>query len=218
MNINIASNIASVTRFLSDVHKKQIPFAMANTLNDLAFKARKPALPDAADKTFQGGATPFTKRGFFVKKAKKTNLVAEVFIGDKQMDYMKFQVKGGTRFPKRKALMISTDATKLNKYGNITPATYAKLINDSTKYFAGIPKGRTGAQYEGIWERYGRSRRNPGGQRIRMVARYVDKAQYRPLFPFGDTVKGVVFAQTGGVTDIFRKRLNQALRTAKPRK
>jgi len=219
MNINVSSNINQVTRHLTAIQKKQIPFALAGALNDVAFKAGPgrggKVLAKEADKTFKGGATGFTKRGFKVNKATKQNLTAEVFVDELQAKYMRFQIKGGTRFPERKSLLISTDKTRLNKFGNITPATYARLINDKTKYFKGVPKGVSGQQYEGIWERYGRSSRKPGGQRIRMVARYIDKAQYRPLFPFGETVKGVVFGQQGGITERFKKRLAYALKTAK---
>lgn len=220
MQINVSANINEVSRYLTDVQKRQIPFATVGALNDVAFKAgpKGKVLATEADKTFAGGATRFTQRGFKVVKATKKTLTAIVFVDKQQSEYLKFQIKGGTRFPKHQALMISTDKTRLNRYGNITPATYKQLINNKTKYFKGVPKGYSGQQYEGIWERYGRSGRYPGGRKIRMVARYIDKAQYRPLFPFADTVEGVVFGKTGGITDRFRKRLEYAIRTAKPRR
>ena len=217
MNINVSSNINQVTRHLNDIQRKQIPFALAGALNDVAFKAgpKGRVLGKEADKTFKGGAPAFTQRAFKVNKANKKNLTAEVFVDKVQQRYLRFQIKGGIRFPDRSSLLISTDKTRLNKYGNITPATYARLINDKTKHFKGVPKGMSGKQYEGIWERYGRSSRKPGGQKIRMVARYIDKAQYRPLFPFAETTQGVVFGQQGGITERFRKRLAYALKTAK---
>ena len=217
IQINVKSNIADVSRGLSRVHRKQIPFAASRALNDVAFEAgpKGKVLADKADKTFQGGATRFTQRGFKVKKSTKRDLTAIVFVDEAQAKYMRFQIRGGTRFPLRNALMISTDKTRLNRFGNITPATYKQMINNRTKYFKGVPKGKSGQNYEGIWERYGRNKRYPGGQRIRMVARYIDKAQYRPLFPFGETVEGVVFSQQSGIAVRFRKRLAEALRTAR---
>ena len=150
-----------------------------------------------------------------MKKSNKRDLTAVVFVDEAQAKYMRFQIRGGIRFPLRNALMISTDKTRLNRFGNITPATYRQMINNKTKYFKGVPNGKSGQNYEGIWERYGRSKRYPGGQRIRMVARYIDKAQYRPLFPFAETTQGVVFSQQSGIAIRFRKRLAEALRTAK---
>ena len=218
MRINVSSNIRSVTRFLDETQKRQIPFATVGALNDVAFKAGPGrggrVLAEKADKVFEGGATGFTKKGFKVNKANRQNLTAEVFVDKAQAEYMRFQIKGGTRFPERRALLISTQHTKLNKYGNITQATYARMINDKGKFFKGVPKGKIGDQYEGIWERYGRQTKR-GGQRIRMVARYIDRAQYRPLFPFAETLNGVVFSQQDGIEVRFRKRLEQGLRSAK---
>ena len=163
MNINVSSNINQVTRHLNDIQRKQIPFALAGALNDVAFKAgpKGRVLGKEADKTFKGGAPAFTQRAFKVNKANKKNLTAEVFVDKVQQRYLRFQIKGGIRFPDRS------------------------------------------------------SGRKPGGQKIRMVARYIDKAQYRPLFPFAETTQGVVFGQQGGITERFRKRLAYALKTAK---
>lgn len=217
MQISVTSNIREVSRGLNRIQRKQIPFAASLALNDVAFEAgpKGKVLAEKADKTFKGGATRFTQRGFKVKKATKRSLTAEVFVDERQAQYMRFQINGGTRFPLRNALLISTERTRLNRFGNITPATYKQIINNKQKYFKGVPKGKSGQNYEGIWERYGRSKRHPGGQRIRMVARYIDKAQYRPLFPFADTTQGVVFSQHSGIAVRLRKRLEQALRTAR---
>jgi hypothetical protein len=225
MQINVSANINEISRYLTDVQKRQIPYATVGALNDVAFKAGPGKMPGSkvlakkADEVFDRGATAFTKRAFKVVRATRKTLTAIVFVDKQQSEYLKFQIRGGTRFPKHQALMISTDKTPgINKFGNIKQSTYKQLINNKTKYFKGVPKGYSGQQYEGIWERYGRSKRYPGGRRIRMVARYIDKAQYRPLFPFAETVEGVVFGKTGGITDRFRKRLEYAIRTAKPRR
>ena len=216
MQISVQSNIRQVTRFLDDVQKKQIPFAASRALNDIAFKVSRREMPELAQRVFDKGATSFTKRGFKYKKSNKRDLTAIVFIDEQQGEYMKFQVAGGTRFPNKKALLISTDQSKLNRYGNFTQAQLARIINDKQKFFKGIPKGRSGKNYEGIWERYGRAASaTSGGKRIRMVARYADKAQYRPLFPFGKHTEKVVFARKGGFTDTFNRRLKQALASAK---
>ena len=211
MQISIAAEIRSVERYLTDVQKRHIPFAASRTINDLAKKIARKVMPEKAEATFKGGVPSFTKRGFFYENSTRRNLTAKVFIGEKQAEYLKFQILGGTRFPDRQSLMISTDKTKLNKFGNITRATYNNLINDKVKYFKGVPKGKAGKNYEGIWERDGRSARHPSGRRIRMVARYIDQAQYQPIFPYAKIAKRVVFSQDDGAASIFRNRLKQAL-------
>lgn len=215
MQISIAAEIRSVERYLTDVQKRQIPFAASRTLNILARDIARKEMPKKADATFDGGAPSFTKRGFFYKKSTKKDLTATVYVGDKQAEYLKFQILGGVRLPRRKALMISTDKTRVNRYGNITRATYNNIINDKTKYFKGVPKGFSGKNYEGIWERYGRSAKYPSGQAIRMVARYIGKAQYEPLFPYAETAEGVVFGREGKAARVFRQQLKAAIATSK---
>ena len=41
MNINVKSNLSTVSKALDAFGKNQMPFALANTLNDAAFQIRK---------------------------------------------------------------------------------------------------------------------------------------------------------------------------------
>lgn len=211
MQITISDNMKEVAKTLDSKYKRQIPFAASQALNDIAFEARKESNLQT-DKVFQGGATAFTKRAFRYKKSNKKNLTAEVFASDDH-DYMNFMVNGGTRFPNRRAIRVSTKHSKLNKYGNFTRATTQQMINNKAKYFTGVPKGMPGAG-EGIWERYGRKTKS-GGQRIRMVGAFQDDAQYKPVFPFGKFTEGVVFSRNDGFAVKFRQRLDQAIKTAR---
>ena len=95
-----------------------------------------------------------------------------------------------------KRIIVPTQNIKLNKFGNLTRATRNKLFDDKNKFFEGIPKGLTGENNRGIWERYGRNKANPSvGQRLRMVANYVGQAQYRPKFPFKKIVQGGLWTE-----------------------
>jgi hypothetical protein len=212
MNIDVRSNIAEVTKNLTNIQRKQIPFATSKTLNELAFDISRKAMPQNADRKFKGGATRFTKQGFKYKKSSKNFLVAEVFVDDIQVEYMKYMVEGGTRFPKKRAIVVPTSKMRLNKFGNMKEGQVKKILADKDKYFSGVPKGHPGAP-AGIWERYGR--RGGRAKRIRPVALYTDSAGYMPLFPFAQIGKSVVFARSNGFTDRFRKNLLKALATAK---
>lgn len=214
MLISVKSNIDDVSKFLYGSQKDQIPFAASQALNTLAFKIAKQTMPQKADETFQGGATPFTKRGFNYKKSTKRDLIANVFVNEAQAKYMMFMVQGGTRLPEKKAILVSTKNSKLNSYGNIPRGTLQNMINDKSKYFKGVPKGMSGSAHEGIWERYGRQAKK-GGQRIRMVAKYAGNAQYKPLFEFATFAENVVFARSDGFSYLFKKNLERALATAR---
>ena len=221
MDLKLSADFKKLSKGLNSMQRTQLPFVISKTINDVAFATIDRNNPDGvkqkAKDTFKGGATPFTVGGFRYRKSTKKNLTAYVFVESAREKYMKFQIKGGTRQPHNKTILVPTKNIKLNKFGNLTRATRNRLFDDKKKFFEGIPKGLTGDNNRGIWERYGRNKANPSGQRIRMVANYVGQAQYRPKFPFKKTVEGVVFGQKRGIGRTFEKNLKLALKTMKRR-
>ena len=223
MKISIKTNIAEVTKDFTRVQKKQIPFAASQTLNQLAFDLTKrqgkgelgKATATTFDKKRGKGSTAFTQKNFFFEKSTKESLTAWIFWDSKNADYMKFQVAGGTRFPKTKALRVTTKHSNkyLDAYGNFKKGAISEMLEDKAKFFSGTPKGGR-SRSEGIWERYGRSTKR-GGQKIRKVASYTDTASYRPLFPFGSIASNFVFSQSGGFESKFQENLRRALASAK---
>jgi len=221
MDLKLSADFKKLSKGLNSMQRTQLPFVISKTINEVAFATIDRNNPEGvkqkAKDTFEGGATPFTVGGFRYRKSTKKNLTAYVFVESAREKYMKFQIKGGTRQPHNKTILVPTKNIKLNKFGNLTRATRNKLFDDKKKFFDGIPKGLTGDNNRGIWERYGRNKANPSGQRIRMVANYVGQAQYRPKFPFKKTVEGVVFGQKRGIGRTFEKNLKLALKTMKRR-
>ena len=219
MKISVKTNIKDVTRGLSRLQKKQIPFAASKTLNQLAFdltkRKGKGVLGAATDTTFNKkkgkGSTPFTQRNFFFTNSNKTNLTAFVWWDSRNADYMKFQVYGGNRSPRSKAILVPTKHTKkrLNKFGNIGKGEVSKLLADKSKYFSGSPLGAK-SKSEGIWERYGRSTKR-GGQKVRKVISYTKKASYQPRFKFAQITADFVASEKGGFDTKFRKNLRKAI-------
>lgn len=216
MRVNIKSNIKEVTKGLSSIQKKQIPFATMLALNDTAFALHKTYKKQTTQKF--DDPTPYTQKAFRVDKAKKTQLTAVVYVDKKRQDYMQLQVDGGTRTPKRSSIVVpsSKNTSGITQYasGNITKGAMNKIKRNKKKYFFGVPKGGKGT--EGIWERYGRTSTNTSsGARIRQVAKLTKMAKYKALYPFEKIGNGVAFSRKNGFDAHFAKRLRYALRTAK---
>lgn len=204
MQIVVKDNIAEITKNLDRKYRKQVPFATSQALNDVAKRGYEESNKQTAN-VFAGGATRWTKNSFRYRRSNRRDLMSEVYLRDDHA-YMEYQIEGGTRYPKRKAIMTPTRKARLNKYGNFTRGKVQQMINNKDKYFHGVPEGRNGS--EGIWERYGRGK-------IRKVASYVEKADYSPKFPFGKIVSGVVGSRRSGFTARFSYRLREAIRTAR---
>jgi len=223
MKISVKSNIKDVTKGLSRIQRKQIPFAASQTLNQLAFDLTKrkgkgvlgAATATEFDKKKGKGSTPFTQRNFFFDKSNKKNLTAHVYWDIRNAEYMRFQVKGGVRSPKSKAIVVPTKNAKkhLNAFGNFKKGAVTEMLRDKSKNFSGSPLGAKGKS-EGIWERYGRSSKR-GGQKIRKIASYTQSARYSPRFPFVAIVQRSVNDKSSGFNSKFRENLRRALASAK---
>lgn len=205
--LNVTVNTSRATRFMRDIERKQIPFVLSKTVNQLAFEIARKNMPRDADRIFQGGATAFTKRGFKYKKGTKQNPVAVVYVDEKQSGYMRLQAEGGTRRPQRRTIVIPTSKVRRNKYGNVTKAKMDKFFNDKKRYFSGQPKGHAGAK-AGIWERYQKNRK------IRMVLSFTQAAQYDKKFPFYSLATRHIFDELNGFGPKFERNFHYAMRSA----
>ncbi|MDR6663997.1 hypothetical protein [Rhizobium sp. 1399] len=127
----------SFERSLTKLEKQVLPQAQAGFLNGLAFGARKDLL-SYANKTIEGGPTPWTKRGFVVDKAAAGRSPAAVVrIQDQQAGYIDYLVNGGKRRkgdPGSTPYDVLTDAPdgEKNAFGNL-PRGYLKRLARQAK-------------------------------------------------------------------------------------
>lgn len=122
--LSVKSNIDEVLRFTDRFHR-QFPFAVASALT-ASVKAAQQAMPAELEHDLDD-PTPFTKGGFYITPARKDTLVAAVGVKDRQAEYLRYQVEGGARAPKRKALRLPT-AVELNQYGNVPAGLIRQLV------------------------------------------------------------------------------------------
>ena len=208
MNLNITTNIKSIQLGLSKTAKRQVPFAIASTLSALAFQSMEEEKKQA--KKYLDRPAPFTISGIKYKAANKKNLMSLVFIKEAttKRAYMKYAIEGGISRAKKTAMVHPASGSKLNRYGNF-PQNYVKTaLKNKDKFFSGVPKGMTGDQNSGIWQRYG----TKNNRKIKMVAQWRKSRSYQAIFPFYKITGDVVFNRANA---IFNKQLAYAIRTAK---
>lgn len=132
---------------LSELEKKQLPFATMLALNDAMFDVRKDwaeQMPIVFDLP-----TPFTRNAVLFKKATKTNLVAEVFLRNEAGDatppsrYLNREVTGGAREEKpfehllRSVGVLAADefvvaarGFPLDAFGNVPGGIQTAILSD----------------------------------------------------------------------------------------
>lgn len=196
MNISVKADIKKATAKLRGAQRKQIPFAVAAALTQTAWDVAKEESRQLSLKLDR--PTRFTLKSFEVKKATKHHLVSTVSIKPIQANYLRYQINGGIRSPKGKAIAVPT-GVKLNRYGNMKRHQVAALLSDPDN-FSGEING-----HSGIWHR-----RDDGG--LDLLVAWEQTATYRQRFPFLKIGKGKA---RGVVARNLRRSLNRALRTAK---
>jgi hypothetical protein len=197
MRVSVKSNVKEITKWTTNAQKKQIPFATQNAINTTLFQLRK-EMGKQLDKKLDR-PTPFTKRGFFVNKAKKSLLVGILIMKDVVANYMQYQVDGGIRADSKFIPIPFVPNARLNKFGNII-GKRTGLIKKQTQ-FMGTVKGTTG-----VWERTNKN------QKVKLIIGFEKSATYKPRFPF------YIIAQkfSANVFDKnFTKSFNRALKSAK---
>jgi hypothetical protein len=178
---SIRADFDRAERMLSDIGRKQLPFASAMALNDTAGDV-KGAEEQSIGRTFDR-PTPFTQRGVYVRRASKSRLYAEVGVKRVQAGYLRRQVTGGVRTPEGAALLVPVSA-RLNKYGNL-PKTALKRARSRTDVFvASRSAEETRHLPPGVYQR-GRKRRGKQGGPKLLVA-FEDRASYTPRWNFQD--------------------------------
>ena len=141
--INININVDSVLDTLKNIKKEQIPFAISYATNltaqDIADEITN-EMPRYLDRP-----TPFTLKAYLTasgkwkgKRANKRDLTAIIQAGDIQAEYLAFQVFGGTRKPKREAILVPTLLAPKNQYGNLSRANIKRYADpQGTLFHAG---------------------------------------------------------------------------------
>lgn len=198
MQISVQHDLHKITKHLSDLQKKQIPYAASQAINDTA-KAAQSAVQAQAEQKLDR-PTRQTVNAFRVKYANKQKLEGAVFILPWAYEYLKYQIDGGTRRASGKGTGVPTANARLNQYGNI-PNRKRGLIKNSNQFIATM-RGITG-----VWERYGKKR-----NAVRLVVVLEREVKYTARLPFPRIVQGVVqntFAKH------FSRRLQAALATAR---
>lgn len=185
--LSIEINDKRWTQFHEDLFNRNLAFATSVAINRTMYQTQQ-TLRTAMEKTYKGGAVPFTKSSVLYGKSDKRNLYGMVFVnpnGDR--DYIMDTMTGGEVKPARgKRTRIQPVRMRLTKQGNISNrydsgsgGKVAQMLAKK-KFFSGHPKGRAKTDDNaGVWERMGRK----GRMSIRMVAHYKKSWKQKAVFP-----------------------------------
>lgn len=219
---------------MGELAKNQLKFALAKTLTDLAIDAAS-VMTESLDASFDK-PTPFTKKAFAIKSARKNNLRADVFAKKTQAAYLVMTETGERRKPGMpgtgKRAIIAPAGIRLNSYGNIPKGQVRKLLAKPDVFSGTITFHKTGQTISGIWQRPKKGIRRDGTKgtigRVRdhtqkawgntqavtglkLLVRYDEEQEVKPRLHFEKTVQARV---SGRFLNTFEGNMRLALRTA----
>ena len=246
--ISVKAETKQVEQYLTRIERQQLPFATALALTRTAQHIQKRTLPAMLPRILDRPA-PFTMRGFYIIPARKKDPTPQAVVqikdgvtsqpgrgntpGTPAFEYLRPQIQGGRRNAKsherklRRLGILGADeftvpgqGMRLDRYGNLTGATYSKILADVQGSDVGIAQG-----FGQATTRRGRKRYfyhpnlRPRGIYLRTSRRklivallFVKSPRYQPRFDFHGISARVARKQ---FPLELRKALARAMRTAR---
>jgi len=192
-DISIGFDLAPFRRWVSDLVKKQIPFATALATTRVA-KDAQAELQDEIDEHFIS-RTKFVERGVRIKAASKARPIAHVGSRD---EFMRLQAEGGTKEGQGDGVAVPVGA-RLRPTSRTPPGKWPGAVLKKARHFTQkLPSGD-----KGVFRRMGRGR----SRKVRLLWHLTNKVNVPKRWPIRETVERVVRKQ-------WRKRAKEALRQA----
>ncbi len=135
LSLNVGSNINQVAGWLTNVQRKQLPFATAGALTSTAFDVRKHVVEKTFPRDFDLKNKRFAAATLRVDKANKRKLRAAVYdrLG---REYLETQARGGIKRPTGQWLSIPTQHIKRTAAGKVGKAKRPRnIVNKPNVFF-----------------------------------------------------------------------------------
>ena len=137
LNLNVGSNINQVSGWLTNVQRKQLPFATAGALTDTAFDVRKHVVEKTFPRDFDLRNKRFAGAALRVDKANKRKLRAAVYdpLG---REYLETHARGGIKKPiDGRNIAIPTQHIKRTASGKLSAAKRPRAVLGKPNTFIG---------------------------------------------------------------------------------
>lgn len=193
--ITVSSNVRQFSRFLTRYQKRQLPFAVSQALNSVAFEGRAAGIK-AFQRDFDLRNKGFPRGVLRVDKATKRDLSAAVF-DRRELEHLVTQQDGGVKRP-RSGQHIAVPRQARRTARGVARADRPRQILASGKGFA---------TERAIFRKVGR-----GGRQLKLMHSLIRQARIRPRLKFDRDIERVVLRR---FDRHFQRALIKALRTAR---
>jgi hypothetical protein len=224
MALSIKIDLSGAYAKLDRLQQRQIPFATAGTLTDVARAIAK--AESAETRRDFDRPTPFTQNAFGAIPARKASPIAVVFAKDIQSSYLLPYVQGGTQVLGSKEAILTPRKIDLNAYGNLPRSKLASLKGRPDIYVGSVTT-KNGGTVGGVWQRVSVTRKgivrrgkranrgayfSPAEGRLKLLIQFTRPAEVTHRFPFRDVAVRTFRREIDGA---WARNLSHALATAR---
>ncbi len=198
MQIEIKTDLKAWSKGMRAIQTKQIPFAIATALTMTAGRVGK-AWQDEMRQQLDR-PTPFTVNAVGVRGARKSSLVATVYVKDIAAHYLEPFVDGGPHFLGAKKGLLTPKNLPLNAYGNL-PKSKLATLKGKPGVFIGPVRLKSGQIVNGVWQRKGAAKGRKakgaplaGARSLNLMIRFTDPQPVKQHLAFKARAEAAVRA------------------------
>ena len=126
-------DVNNLNSYLGRVSRSIAAGVLSRSLNQSAFELMR--YQRNLIKTQLDRPTPFTVRGIVYEQATPSRLTSQVYIRPIQTEYLKYQIYGGVRYPRRsRSIMVPGRDVHKNQYGNVPRGVLRRLKRQGAFY------------------------------------------------------------------------------------
>lgn len=195
MQIKIKSDVKQLAKKIDRIHRRQIPFATSQALNDQAFQIRNDTVKVLWPRSVNVKQRNFARVAFRVGKSKKTNLTASVY-DSLNRAFLPLQTKGGIKVPYSSTHIAIPTRNALTQGGRIKKAA---RLTDPRLFKMKLKRGTPG-----LWTRTRKG--------LVLMYHLQPRAQVDKSFPFYEFADRSVRFKFEGYWD---RRMRKAIATAR---
>lgn len=193
ISLSVHHDLRRLTRDLDDFAERQVPFAASQAINSLAADVQR--AEKAHIKEVFPTATPFTIGSVGLRRSRKTDLEAIVFLRDIAAEYLGPYIDGGRHHLNSRAL-LNPKNINLNMYGNLPKGRLQALKGRKDVFIGGVTFKGSGETVNGVWQRVTTTvagkgyavRRGKGGRQVVERAKATQTTKLKLLIRFGDAL------------------------------
>lgn len=158
MYLSVKTDVEDIMKDVEGIRSRAIPYAISQAINDTLFDMRQKLSEEEASVFDKPVAFTTNLNAWEIDKATPAYAIGEIKAKPAQDAYLLWQVWGGERKAKKKAIGVPKEGGDVYAWHGGLTKGWKKVFENKQKYFSGTPKNQrwtdsAGRVKSGVWKR-----------------------------------------------------------------